>query len=244
MTADLSSGWIFRCGVIRSPELQPIMFLSGFRDLVKPQWVAIVEELKIAGAQPVSELSKRLEMSYMAAKKHCEDLLALGYLERRRAPRTEVGRPEIFYRLNGKAAALFPQAGAGLTLEILDAVRTMFGDTAPDRLLFQYFQQQAERWKLKLAKAKSLVEKATLLADLREKEGCFARCKYDADRGFRIEEYHHPLLPVFDRHPHAIGMELRMLEQLLGSKITRREIAGGPQGPARVDFEIATLGVR
>ena len=131
-----------------------------------------------------------------------------------------------------------------MTLEVLDAVRTMFGDTAPDRLLFQYFQQQAERWKPKLAKAKSLVEKATLLSDLREKEGCFARCKYDAGRGFRIEEYHHPLLPVFERHPHAIGMELRMLEQLLGSKITRREIAGGPHGPARVDFEIATLGVR
>jgi predicted ArsR family transcriptional regulator len=220
------------------------MFLSGFRELVKPQWVAIVEELKVCGGLPVSELSKRLEMSYMAAKKHCEDLLALGYLERRRVPRTEVGRPEIFYRLAAKADALFPQAGASLTLDVLDAVRTMFGDTAPDRLLFQYFQQQMERWRPKLAKAKSLVEKATLLADLRAKEGCFARCKYDAERGFRIEEYHHPLLPVFERFPHAVGMELRMLEQLLGSKIARKEIAGGKGGPARVDFEIATLGVK
>lgn len=220
------------------------MFLPGFRDLVKPQWVAVIGELKVSGGLPVSELARRLEASYMAVKQYCTDLQELGYLERKRVPRTEVGRPEIFYRLTAKADALFPQAGVALTLDILEAVKALFGATAPDRLLFQHFQQRLEHWKPKLAKAKSLVEKATLLADLREKDGCHCRCKYDADRGFRIEEYHNPLLAVFERYPYAVQLELKTLEQALGTKIARREVPGGKAGPARVDYEIATLGVR
>ncbi len=220
------------------------MFQLGFRDLVKPQWVATLEELKIAGGLPVSELARRIEASYMAVKQYCEDLKKLGYLERSRIPRTEVGRPEIFYRLTAKADSLFPQAGTAFSLELLDNLKPIFGDSAPDRLLFQYFQQQQEQWLPKLIKAKSLVEKATLLAGLREKTGCFGRCKYDAEKGFRIEEYHHPLQRIFDKYPRAIAMEVRMMEELLGSKVVRREIPGGKNGPARVDFEIATLGTR
>lgn len=220
------------------------MFLPGFRDLVKPQWVAVIEELKLSGGLSISELSRRLELAYMTVKQHCEDLKKLGYLECTRVPRTQVGRPEIFYRLAAKADALFPQAGVSLTIDLMEAVKVLFGETAPDRLLFQYFQHQQERWRPKLTKAKSLVEKATLLAGLREKEGCFGRCKYDPERGFRIEEYHHPLLAVFEKYPHAIGLELRMLEQLLGTRIVRKEIPGGRGGPARVDFEVLTLGVR
>jgi len=219
------------------------MELPGFRELVKPQWVALIGELKISGGLPVAELAARLEMSYMGMKQHCEALRKLGYVDRWRVPHGEVGRPEIFYRLSPKADALFPQAGAEITLEILESVKLLFGQSAPDRLLHQYFQQQSDGWRPKLSKAKSLVEKATLLAGLREKTGCFNRCKYDAEKGFRIEEYHHPLKAIFAVYPHAVGMETRAMEQLLGSKVTRREIPGGRGGPARIDFEVATLGV-
>lgn len=220
------------------------MFRPGFRDLVKPQWVATIEELKLAGGLPVSELSRRIDASYMAVKQYCEDLKDLGYLERSRIPRTEVGRPEIFYRLTPKSDALFPQAGTIFSLEILESLKPIFGENAPDRVIFQYFQQQQEQWQPKLAKARSLIEKATLLAGLREKTGCFGRCHYEPEIGFRIEEYHHPLQRIFDQYPRAATMELRMIEQLLGTKVTRREIPGGRAGPARVDFEVSTLGSR
>ncbi len=217
------------------------MFAHGFNDLAKPQWIAVIRELKLSGGMPVSELSRRIESSYMAAKQYCEDLHKLGYLERSRVPRKVVGRPEIFYRLSGRADTLFPQAGVAVTLGFLDQARTLFGESAPERLLFQHFQKLQELWQPKLTKARSLVEKATLLARLREKEGCFGQCRYDAEKGFRIEQYHHPLQRIFDQYPRAVTMELRMIEQLLGTRVVRREIAGGRAGPARVDFEINTL---
>jgi len=218
------------------------MFLPGFRDLVKPQWVTTLEQLKLSGGLSVSELSRRLDASYMAAKQYCEDLKELGYLERSRLPRTEVGRPEILYRLTAKAMALFPQAGVSFSLELLEQVKALFGENAPERLIFQHFQTQQEKWQPKLSKAKSLVEKATLLSALREKEGSFGRCRYDTTHGFRIEEYHHPLQKVYEKYPRAILMEVRMLEQLLGTKVNRKEIPGGKDGPARVDYEVSTLG--
>ncbi len=148
------------------------------------------------------------------------------------------------YRLAAKAEAIFPQAGVSLSLDLLEAARTLFGAAAPERLLMQYFGQLRERWLPKLMKTKSLVERATMLSALREKEGCFGRCKYDPAKGFRIEEYHHPLHPVFAVYPGAITLELRMMEELLGTRITRKEIPGGRGGPARIDYEVATLGVR
>ncbi|MCW1916857.1 hypothetical protein OJ996_24930 [Luteolibacter sp. GHJ8] len=218
------------------------MFLPGFRELVKEGWVKVIEELKVSGGLPVSELSRRLGTSYMGMKDQCDKLVKMGYVERWRLPRQEVGRPEIMYRMAPKADAIFPQAGVGLSLELLDAARTLFGDTAPERLLLQYFSQLRERWRPKLTKTRSLVERATMLSGLREKEGCFGRCRYDPAKGFRIEEYHHPLHAIFAAYPGAIHLELRMMEELLGTRVVRREVPGGRGGPARVDYEVATLG--
>lgn len=220
------------------------MFRAGFRDLVKKQWVAVVDELKRSGGLPVPELRKRLGGSYMGIKDQCEALVKLGYLETWRVPRRGVGRPEIMYRLAPKADCLFPDAGTGLSLELLEASRKLFGDSAPERMLLQYFQDLRERWHPRLSRARSLVEKATLLTALREKEGCFCRCHYDPGEGFRIEEYHHPLQAVFERFPNAVQFELRIIAELLGTKVVRREIPGGSGGPARVDYEVQTLGVR
>lgn len=220
------------------------MFVRGFRDLVKKQWVRIVDELKISGGLPIPELKRRLGGSYMGLKDQCEALRKLGYLETWRMPRTEIGRPEIMYRLTPKADCLFPDAGGEISLSMLEAARHLFGATAPERMLLHHFQTLRDDWRPRLAKAKSLVEKATLLSALREKVGCFSRCKYDPDQGFRIEEFHHPMMPIFEVFPNAIQFEVRIMEELLGTKVVRREIPGGRGGPARVDYEVATLGVR
>ena len=71
-----------------------------------------------------------------------------------------------------------------------------------------------------------------------------SRCHYDQERGFRIEEFHHPLRPVFESWPNARVIELRLMEEMLGTKVVRREVHGGRAGPARVEYEVATLGKR
>ena len=215
------------------------MLLPVFQDLIKPQWRAVLEELKCSGGLPITDLARHVDASYMAVKQHCEDLKKLGYLDRSRVPRTVVGRPEIFYSLSAKADALFPQAGVDFTLDLLDELKSLLGENTPDKLFFQHFQKQQEKWQEHFRNGQSLLEKANKLAALRETEGCHVRCKVDPDSGLSIEEFHNPLQRVFERYPRAVAMELRMIEQLLGTRVNRREFSGGRNGQPRVVFEVS-----
>lgn len=214
------------------------MLLPVFQDLLKPQWRAVLEELKRSGGMPVSELARKSGGSYMAVKTHCEALTQAGYLRRTRLPRTAVGRPEIFYSLAAKADGLFPQAGVDFTLELLDELTRMHGASAPDKLLFQYFQQRLARLGPPPAPPQSLAARVVKLAALREKAGCACHCEGDSATTLRLVECHNPLQRIFERYPRAIAMELRMLEQWLGTRLIRRELPGGRETPPRVVFEI------
>lgn len=213
------------------------MLLPVFQDLIKPQWREVLEILKEEGGLPVSEIARRLGCHYMTIKPHCDELVNLGYVLRTRVPRAEVGRPEIFHSLSPKADALFPQAGVGFTLELLEEVRLMFGENAPEKLLFQYFQRRFEQFAAVLDKLEGRDKKAVKLAALRDKEGCSSRFETDADGAPRLVELHNPLQRVFERYPRAVLMETRMLEQLLDAKLVRKELFGGREGMPRIVFE-------
>lgn len=217
------------------------MLLQIFQDLIKPQWRVVIEGLKLTGGMTVSDLARRVDSSYMAVKQHCEELLKAGYVDRSRVPRTAVGRPEIFYSLSKKAEALFPQAGVDFTLDLLEGAKLLLGENTPDKLLFQYFKKQQDRWEPLVAKCPTLVAKTTKLAALRQKNGCSSRCEADVAT-FQIEECHNPMQRIFEHYPRAITMELRMIEELLGVRVARRELSGGRSGQPRVVFEVATTG--
>jgi predicted ArsR family transcriptional regulator len=214
------------------------MLLPVFQDLLRPQWRLIIETLKLSGGLPVSELARRIDASYMTAKTHCDELADTGYLIRTRLPRSAVGRPEIFYSLSAKADALFPQPGMDFILDLLNELRSMHGESAPERLLFQHFSKLGERFGKSLSKLRSPAEKARKLAALREKEGHASRCESEPGQPVRIVEYHNPLQRVFESFPRAITMELRMIEQILGARVVRSEIPAGPESTPRVVFEI------
>ena len=211
------------------------MLLPVFNDLIKPQWRLVIEALKRSGGLPVAELMKHTGGSYMAVKTHCEELTTAGYLVRTRLPRSEVGRPEIFYSLAQKADSLFPQAGTDFILGLLDEMKRMFGETAPEKILFQHFQNRFEHLAGSLDRISGLHRKVEKLAALRVAEGCASSVETDP---LRLVELHHPLARVFERYPRAAAMEQRMIEQLLESRVIRRELPGGREGTPRVVFEI------
>jgi len=221
------------------------MFLGVHRDTMRASWAVILEALKKSGGLPVSDLAREVKMSYMGVKQHCLKLVAMGYLEEWRLPREkkEVGRPEKLYRLTPRCAPLFPEAGVDLTLAVLRGVREMFGEAAPEKVLYRHFQDLREQWQPKFRTGQSLLEKATRLADLRDKAGWFSRCHHEAGTGFRIEEFHNPLARIYEEYPNVVRMELQMMEVLLGARVLRSEVSIG-KGEKRVVYEIPTLEVR
>ena len=217
------------------------MFNEAFRDLSRPQLLNLIEAIKKSQGMAVADLARELEMSYMGVKQHCQKLEKMGYLKTWRVPRNGVGRPEKLYKLTAKCDALFPQPSSELVINVMEGMQKFFGESSPEKIFFHHFDKLREEWAVAVNKGKSLVEKATRLADLRDKAGCFSRCKYDVEYGFRIEEYHNPLADLFEVYPNLIKQEIRMMEQLLGNKVKREEVEMD-KGGTLVIYQIGTLG--
>jgi predicted ArsR family transcriptional regulator len=217
------------------------MFSQALRDIARPTYAEILATLKRSDGMAVSELAKELKMSYMGVKQHCVNLEKKGYLKTWRVPRTQVGRPEKLYRLTDACDDLFPQAGASLTLQLLQGVKQLYGESAPEKMLFHHFEDQRQRWSEMMRGSSSLAEKATKLAELRDSEGCFSKCTYEARDGLRLEEYHHPMAAIYETYPSAIRMEVQMMEQLLGTRLTRKTVDAG-KGRELIVYEISSLG--
>ena len=214
------------------------MFFKAFRDVARPHWFDIVNTLKRSTGMSVGELSKALKMSYMGIKQHCVELHKRGYLDTWRRPGVK-GRPEMEYRLTEKAAPLFPQIGDDLILQVFGTTETLFGSNIPEKLMFGWFQEETSKYQKTLRSKKSLSEKATAFARLRDKAGYLSECQYDSENGLRIVEYHNPLQSLFDKYESLTRMEETMFERVLGTSVTRTVTKAS--GLRRTVFDIETL---
>ena len=213
------------------------MFLRIARDIAKPQSFAILDLLKRSTGLAVKDLAKALKMSYMGIKQHCMELEKKGLLDTWRHPGA-VGRPEKLYRLTAKAASLYPEAGNEMTLEILHAIQQVYGPTAPDKLLFNHFARKTEVY-LKKVKGRSVPERATSFAKLRNAEGYCTDLEYDPKSGFRIVEFHQPMKDIAAAFPNIRQMETVMIQKILMSEVQRVEERAS--GLTKVAWVIPTL---
>ncbi len=201
----------------------------------------IIQRLKCSTGMPVRELSTAMEMSYMGVKQHCVELEKTGFLDTWRRSK-KAGRPEKLYRLTPKADTLFGCAAPTLTLDLLATAERVYGETAPPKLLFAYFQAKTESLAPRFAKAATLLERAKLLAKLRSAEGCLSECGTDERGRLFLVEHHRPLRALAESYEIVDELECEMIERLLGCEVRRsvEEVSG----LVRVTFQIKTTANR
>lgn len=217
------------------------MFPSILNDICRLSHLSIIGALKRTGGLAIPELAELLDMSYMGIKQHCVNLEKSGYLKGWREPRgTSSGRPRKIYLLTDKCDPLFPTGGDELLLDLLESVKKSFGAAAPEKLLYHYFEKKQAKWEKALKSGKSLAEKAKQFVAARVKDGHFCQCSYNAEDGFTIEEFHHPLHLILDQYPGLIALEQRMIEQTLGAKV-ERSLEKGRAGVKCTVYRIHTL---
>lgn len=197
------------------------------RDMLRTPVMDIILHLKRSPGMSVKELCALMKMSYMGVKQHCDELNKKGFLDTwRRAKLT--GRPEKVYRLTHKLDPLFPSACGDMTGELLDISERVFGETAPQKLLFTYFQEKQESLLPKL-EGRPIHERARLLAKFRAEDGCMSVCEVDQDaHEVRLVEYHCPFADLAEKYGIIRELECEMLERLLESPVERTmdEISG------------------
>lgn len=200
--------------------MKPIVTPSSkiLNDLSRPHWFPILEKIKCSDGLSVAELAEEMGMSYMGIKKHCQAMHKLGWLETWRTPSTS-GRPQKLYRLTDKTESIFSQIGNATCLAILDAATQLEAHGA-EKLLLAFFRNQTERL-VQIIGGDSVQERAERLSAERSAQGYYSTCSVIGEESMRIEEWHNPLQPLFDRYETLSRMEVQMFEKLLGARVER-----------------------
>ena len=192
------------------------------RKLAKSQKYLILAEIKRSQGLSVSQLCERINLSYMGVKQHCVSLERDGYLDTWRRPKG-MGRPEKAYRLTPQAQEFFPSEHTNFTGEILRSLEEVYGPAAPEKILYQIYQNQMVKMQAKVT-GNSIEERARSLSALRDQDGYMSEYYFNPDiQRHQIIEYNSPVLVIADRFKILIQLENSLIENILGTRVQREQ---------------------
>ncbi|HEV2363543.1 MAG TPA: metalloregulator ArsR/SmtB family transcription factor [Caulobacteraceae bacterium] len=180
--------------------------------------------LKTGGPLAVGPLARRLGVSRQAARIRLDRLVADGFVaceETANGHRRGRGRPAQAWSLTAKGHARFPNAHERLTVDLIAATRSVFGDEGLDRLIAVREAQSAAAYRQRLAGAESFEEKLDRLAAARTAEGYMARWAV-RDGVWLFVEDHCPICAAASACQGFCRAELELFSELLApAKVER-----------------------
>jgi len=192
------------------------------RKLAKSQKYLILAEIKRSQGLSVSQLCERINLSYMGVKQHCVALEKDGYLDTWRRPKG-MGRPEKAYRLTVTAQEFFPSEHTNFTGEILKSLEQVYGPAAPEKILYQIYQNQTVKMQARIT-GQSLEERAHSFAALRDQDGYMSEHYFNPDiQRHQIIEYNSPMITIADQFKILTQLENSLIENVLGVRVQREE---------------------
>ncbi len=171
--------------------------------------------LKSKGAQTAQDAGEALGITTPGAQQQLARLATNGLVvpEDRKQAR---GRPKRYWSLTDEGHARFPDSHADLTIELINATRTVFGDEGLDRLIDHRERQTHSRYKSELEGLRSLEERIDRLAKLRSAEGYMAEWLREAEGLYMLVENHCPVCAAATLCQGLCRSELQMFRSLLG----------------------------
>ncbi len=180
--------------------------------------------LKAKGPQTAARMGKRLSVTAMAVRQHLavlqeEELVA--FTDERR----KVGRPARVWQLTPKAYDRFPDSHAELSVGLLQAVQSAFGEEGLERLTEERTRQQVQSYRARMpAPGAPLAKRVAALARLRRDEGYMAEWRRQPNRTFELVENHCSIAKAARTCPKLCGAELSLFRAVLGEDVTVNRI--------------------
>jgi len=180
--------------------------------------------LKSRGPQTAAGLGQRLGMSSVGARKHLHNLLDRQLVEFVDEPAT-VGRPKRIWSLSTQGHGRFPDSHADLTVELLGAVREVFGDDGLDRLIATRERDTITNYRAELADCGDLAARVRRLAALRKREGYMAESRRQRDGSYLLIENHCPVCAAATACQGLCRSELAVFQAVLGkgARVSRED---------------------
>lgn len=174
--------------------------------------------LKTKGPQTAARMAKRLGVTTMAVRQHLAVLQGeklVDFTDERR----KVGRPARLWRITPKAYDRFADGHAELTVRLLQAVQSAFGEGGLERLAKVWTRQQARSYRARMpAPGRPLEERVALLARIRSEEGYMAEWRRRTDGAFELVENHCSIAKAARFCPKLCRAEMSLFRAILGEE--------------------------
>lgn len=179
----------------------------------------VLFHLKTKGPQTAAELARRLGVTPMAVRQHLQ-VLATEALVTFTDERRKVGRPARVWTLTPQASRRFPDSHGDLTVELLNAVRTTFGDEGLDRLVTERSRKQRAGYLDRMpGDGPPLETRLDALARIRSEEGYMSEWTRNDDGTFTLSENHCPICAAATVCQGFCRDELALFRELLGESV-------------------------
>ena len=183
----------------------------------------ILQMLKTRGALTAKVIASELGLTTMAVRQHLQSLEESRDLvyEDRKATR---GRPTRYWALTPQSNSHFSDRHEELTVQLIDSVKTIFGDGALEQLITHREQATYTQYSQALANVDGLEPKLNILAKLRTDEGYMATIEQQQDIYFLLEN-HCPICAAATSCLSFCRSELQLFQSLFTAEanITREE---------------------
>ena len=198
----------------------------------------VLHALKSAGPQTAETLGRKLDMTAVGARQHLARLLEEGLVDA--TDQSEgVGRPKRIWSLTEAGHARFPDNHAGLTLELITAIRKTGGEAMLDQVIAAREKAALQTYRRALDGAGSLKEKVKRLAKIRSEEGYMASTAAGADGALLLVENHCPICVAAKACQGFCRSELTLFREALGDQVSVARDEHIVAGARRCVYKIA-----
>ncbi|MDN3700811.1 helix-turn-helix transcriptional regulator [Vibrio artabrorum] len=173
----------------------------------------ILQTIKRKGAVTAKQLSEEFGITTMGARQHLQSLEDDGILAFHDV-KVKVGRPTRHWSLTQQGNSLFSDRHGVLTIQVIDAVESLFGKEGLAKVTAEREQHTFKQYQTALSGCNNLYSKLEKLTQLREEEGYMAELQAHDDHYILIEN-HCPICKAATRCPSLCQSELNVFQKLL-----------------------------
>ena len=209
----------------------------------KPAWMPhqpadrILSTLKTRGALGIPDIAKVLDVTVEAVRQQMAKLQAEGLVDAESRPAGR-GRPTQIWRLTGAGHARFPDTHAEMTVQMISAVISVFGDKGMDQLIGAREEAMRASYREALHGARSLKARLERLADIRSREGYMAEFRPEGD-GFLFIENHCPICTAARACTGFCRSELQLFDEVLGPEADVSRVEHVLAGARRCAYQVS-----
>ncbi|MEZ9594809.1 helix-turn-helix transcriptional regulator [Shewanella sp. 10N.261.52.F9] len=199
----------------------------------------ILQMLKTQGELTAKVIASELGLTTMGVRQHLQSLEESRdvVFEDRKATR---GRPTRYWALTPESNSHFSDRHEELTVQLIDSVKTVFGDGGLEQLIAHREQASLVLYREALKDADTLSAKLQILAQLRIEEGYMASVEQQDDVYWLLEN-HCPICAAASKCFNFCRSELQLFQSLLAEHavISREEHI--IEGARRCAYKVAPV---